>query len=84
MGLTRHIKRNGHKKMAAIFHQSINAAVRADKIKAPGGDFETAPGDGCDKHAGTGQGVGGLTQRGSGADDGIYYHDSIEMSVCLD
>lgn len=35
----------------------------------------------CDKVAGTGTDAGGLTQRGSGYDDDIFYHDSEEQTV---
>lgn len=66
--------------MASIFRQAITTASRAKKLKAPSGDFESVS-NVCDKHAGTGYEAGGLTQRGSGADDGIYFHDSQEMPV---
>ncbi len=35
----------------------------------------------CDKVEGTGTDAGGLTQRGSGYEDGIYYHDSVQSTV---
>lgn len=65
--------------MAAVFYKAINQAIAANKI-VKAADFAT--GDPvCDKFAGTGVDAGGLTQRGSGHDDGIYYHDSEEMGV---
>ena len=68
--------------MAAVFYKAINQAIAANKI-AKAADFAT--GDPvCDKFAGTGVDAGGLTQRGSGHDDGIYYHDSEEMGVSID
>lgn len=85
--LTSHIKRlidlqdSGHKKMAAVFYKAINQAIATNKI-VKAADFAT--GDPvCDKFAGTGVDAGGLTQRGSGHDDGIYYHDSEEMGVSV-
>lgn len=66
--------------MAAIFRRAIDTAAIDGRLRAPGGDFENST-QVCDKHAGTGIDAGGLTQRGSGADDGIYYYDSQEMPV---
>lgn len=68
--------------MAAVFYKAINEAIAANKI-VKAADF--AIGDPvCDKFAGTGIDAGGLTQRGSGHDDGIYYHDSEEMGVSIE
>jgi hypothetical protein len=66
----------GHKKMAAIFYQAINEAIDDNVLVAPG-NFTTGE-TVCDKYAGSGTDAGGLTQRGSGYGDGIYYHDSTE------
>ena len=68
--------------MAAVFRQAISTSHRAGKLKKTSGPFEVSSGK-CDKHEGSGSEAGGLTQRGSGADDGIYYHDSKEMPVSL-
>lgn len=74
-----HPNDSGHKKMAAIFYQSINQAISDNKIVTPG-DFVVGTSV-CDKHTGTGLDAGGYTQRGSGYDDGIYYHNSAEEGV---
>lgn len=65
--------------MAAVFYNAINQAITDNRIVAPG-DFTIGPSV-CAKYGGTGVDAGGLTQRGSGYDDGIYYHDSEEMGV---
>lgn len=67
--------------MAAIFYAAIHKAISANKIvTAPA--LTTVPQTAtCDKFAGTGHDAGGKTQRGSGADDGIYKHDSSEMGA---
>ena len=67
--------------MAAVFYQAIHRALAANTVVAAG-DFSTGPTI-CDKFAGTGIDAGGLTQRGSGYDDGIYYHDSVEKGVSV-
>ena len=69
----------GHKKMAAVWYEWINKAISDGKLKAPG-EF-TASKPNCDKFAGTGTDAGGMTQRGSGYDDGSYSHDSEAMGV---
>ncbi|KAH8886185.1 family 3 carbohydrate esterase, partial [Thozetella sp. PMI_491] len=69
----------GHRKMAAAFYTAIYHAIDDNRLVTPG-DFSVGPST-CDKFAGTGIDAGGLTQRGSGYDDGIYYHDSEEMGI---
>jgi hypothetical protein len=69
--------------LAAGFHQAIQRAHEQGKIKPTTGGFTVSTGP-CTKHAGSGIDAGGLTQRGSGADDDIYYHDSVELQVCSD
>jgi hypothetical protein len=67
--------------MAAAFYQAIHKALDDNRVKAAP-DFDTGDGKtGCDKFAGNGIDAGGLTQRGSGYDDGIYYHNSDDMGV---
>lgn len=65
--------------MATVFYHAIHEALDNNAIPA------TVPfsvgASVCDKVEGTGVDAGGLTQRGSGYDDGIYYHDSIGEGV---
>ncbi|KAH7390083.1 family 3 carbohydrate esterase [Cadophora sp. MPI-SDFR-AT-0126] len=71
----------GHSMMASVFYNSILSAISDNRIVVPG---EMVLGSTvCDKVAGTGVDAGGLTQRGSGYDDGIYYHNSAEQGVVL-
>lgn len=65
--------------MAASFYKAINEAANDGKIKEAGA-FKVVTGA-CDKFGGNGVDAGGLTQRGSGTDDGIYSHESAEMGV---
>ncbi|KAK7216223.1 hypothetical protein V2G26_004226 [Clonostachys chloroleuca] len=76
-----HPNNKGHRKMAAAFYQAIHKALDDNRVKAAP-DFDTGDGKtGCDKFAGNGIDAGGLTQRGSGYDDGIYYHNSDDMGI---
>lgn len=77
-----HPNDQGHKKMASIFWKAIDKAYTAGKIKEPS-PMEGGQASGCDKVFGDGIYAGGLTQVGSGLDDGIYYHDSVEMGILL-
>ncbi|KAJ5005383.1 hypothetical protein K4K48_007369 [Colletotrichum sp. SAR 10_66] len=65
----------GHKKMASVFYDAIMKAVSDEKIKSPAAMAKTGT-TGCDKTFGNGVYAGGLTQRGSGWDDGTYKHAS--------
>lgn len=74
-----HPNDKGHAMMASVFYNSIRRALRDNKVVKPG---EMVLGEGvCDKFEGTGTDAGGLTQRGSGYDDGIYYHKSEEKGI---
>lgn len=66
--------------MAAVFYKAINQAASDGRLVVPG-DFDQSTTTVCDKFAGTGTDAGGLTQRGVGEDDGIYYHKSQGMDV---
>ncbi|KAF4412991.1 Multidomain esterase [Colletotrichum fructicola] len=70
-----HPNDQGHKKMASVFHDAIIKAVSDGKIKNPATMAKTGT-TGCDKTFGNGVYAGGLTQRGSGWDDGTYKHAS--------
>jgi hypothetical protein len=74
-----HPNDSGHRKMAAIFYKSIQQALSDSKIVSPG-DFTVSSGV-CAKYAGSGTDAGGLTQRGSGYGDGIYYHESAPQGI---
>ncbi|KAH8666554.1 family 3 carbohydrate esterase, partial [Xylariales sp. PMI_506] len=74
-----HPNDKGHKMMASVFYNSIQSAIADNRIVAAG-TFETGSSI-CDKVGGTGVDAGGLTQRGSGYDDGIYYHASTEEGI---
>ncbi|GIK05073.1 hypothetical protein Aspvir_009172 [Aspergillus viridinutans] len=76
----------GYPKMAVVWYQAISTAFMDTLLKKPGGSYVVTPGsDGlqCDKQYGDGVYAGGLTQRGSGEDDGIYRHDSASMGIVL-
>ncbi|KAH8895341.1 hypothetical protein GQ53DRAFT_855657 [Thozetella sp. PMI_491] len=75
-----HPNDKGHKMMAAVFYRAINRAAAAGKIVQPAPIEATGPSS-CDKFAGSGTDAGGLTQRGSGEDDGIYSHSSVERGI---
>ncbi|KAJ3542499.1 hypothetical protein NM208_g4052 [Fusarium decemcellulare] len=74
-----HPNDNGFLKMGYIFYKAINKAADAGKLVRPG-DFGTGS-TVCDKFEGSGMDAGGLTQRGSGNHDGIYYHNSEEKGI---
>tara|TARA_R110002060_G_scaffold48199_3_gene59186 strand:+ start:6690 stop:7388 length:699 start_codon:yes stop_codon:yes gene_type:complete len=69
----------GHKKMAIKFWYAIEWAHQSGLIVAAA-PITQAVGNTCDKQAGQAQ-YGGITQKGSGEDDGIYSHNSQEMGV---
>lgn len=67
--------------MAIKFWYAIEWAHQSGLI-AEASPFTQAEGNTCDKQAGQAQ-YGGITQKGSGEDDGIYYHNSQEMGTIL-
>ncbi|KAF4995624.1 hypothetical protein FGRMN_5016 [Fusarium graminum] len=69
----------GHKRMAIKFWYAIEWGHQSGLI------YEASPmskstGNTCDKQPGQAQ-YGGVTQKGSGDSDGIYYHNSQEMGT---
>ncbi|ETS79802.1 hypothetical protein PFICI_07331 [Pestalotiopsis fici W106-1] len=73
----------GFKKMAYVYWSAIEVAKNEGKLEAPNDvDFSVAK-PGCEKKAGDGVYAGGLTQQGSGVDDGIYYHESVPKDIVL-
>ncbi|KAK0099309.1 hypothetical protein ONS96_008539 [Cadophora gregata f. sp. sojae] len=74
-----HPNDKGHRMMAAVFYQSIMKALSDGRVVAPG-PFTVGPST-CDKFAGSGRDAGGWTQRGSGYDDGLYFHSSQEKGI---
>ncbi|KAL3431446.1 hypothetical protein BDV09DRAFT_188416 [Aspergillus tetrazonus] len=75
-----HPNEAGYKKMASTWHSAIKDAANKNLIVAPAAFGSPGGSDGqCEKEYGTGVYAGGLTQRGSGEEDGIYYHDSEAM-----
>lgn len=77
-----HPNDEGHRKMAAVFYKAITKAHDANRLVAPSQSLPTTT-TGCDKVLGNGVYAGGLTQQGSGDDDGIYYHKSQSMGKVL-
>ncbi|KAL2859212.1 hypothetical protein BJX68DRAFT_252247 [Aspergillus pseudodeflectus] len=76
-----HPNNEGHRKMAHIFWQAIIKAHTDGKIKAPVAiDQKTTVTETCDKEYGTGE-YAGLTQQGSGWDDGIYQHEAHSKGI---
>lgn len=75
-----HPNDGGHRKMASIF---LNAILRAESHIKPAPEIEVEV-PGCDKQAGNGIDPHGQTQKGSGEDDGIYKHKSLEKGVLLE
>ncbi|KAL2202779.1 hypothetical protein CC79DRAFT_1344773 [Sarocladium strictum] len=73
----------GAKRCAYVFYAAIHRALMANKVKAAA-PKESNDGMGCDKQFGNGIFAGGLTQRGYGEHDGIYYHDSEDTGYHLD
>lgn len=75
-----HPNDHGYSKMARIWYNAIKNAYDQDFIEEPS-VMESAT---CEKEYGDGVSAGGLTQRGSGEDDGIYYHSSDSMGVIFE
>ncbi|KAI1841397.1 hypothetical protein JX266_012408 [Neoarthrinium moseri] len=73
----------GFQKMAYVYWSAIEVAMNEGKLQAPYDvDLGTAK-PGCEKKWGDGVYAGGLTQQGSGYDDGIYYHESLGKDIVL-
>jgi hypothetical protein len=66
--------------MSRVWYNAINDAHKKDLIEAPG---VMSTSNTCDKEYGDGI-YGGITQKGSGEDDGIYYHSSESKGVILE
>jgi hypothetical protein len=76
----------GHLRLAAFYLQGIEEAMSMGYITPPAetglSDAAGSPGDTtCDKTFASGASHGAQTQQGSGLDDGIYVHDSIDRGV---
>ncbi|KAF5660854.1 integrin alpha n-terminal [Fusarium heterosporum] len=69
----------GHKRMAIKFWHAIEWGYQSGRI-GEAAPFTIAATNTCDKQPGQAQ-YGGITQKGSGDSDGIYYHDSQEMGT---
>lgn len=77
-----HPNDEGYAKMAAVWYDAIIDANTEGLIPEPAVASTSIGGGGtCEKSFGDGIYAGGLTQRGSGEDDGIYYHSSEGMGV---
>lgn len=74
-----HPNDNGFKIMAKWWWVAIEYAHQDGLIKAAG-PFSGISDNTCEKVAGTAA-YGGITQKGSGVSDGIYYHNSEEKGV---
>jgi len=76
-----HPNDGGYKKMAYVWWKAILDAQAKGYLQAPNtiGDISA----GCKKVAGDGKDVGGKLLKGSGNDDGIYYHNSVESGTLL-
>lgn len=77
-----HPNDEGHRKMAAVFNRAIAKAHDNNRLIAPTQSLPNTS-TGCDKAFGNGVYAGGLTQQGSGDDDGIYHHQSQSMGILL-
>ncbi|KAJ5797259.1 uncharacterized protein N7518_005799 [Penicillium psychrosexuale] len=71
----------GYAKMAAIWYDAIDKAYSNDLIHDAAVTSASAGGGSCEKSFGDGIYAGGLTQRASGEDDGIYHHASESKGV---
>ncbi|RFN46103.1 integrin alpha n-terminal [Fusarium flagelliforme] len=69
----------GHKKMAVKFWYAIEWGYQAGLI-VNASPMSQATGNTCDKQPGQAQ-YGGVTQKGSGDSDGLYYHNSQQMGT---
>ena len=78
-----HPNDGGYRKMAWAIWVAIERANRDGLIKNSTPVESAPPTNTCEKTFGGGTWSGGLTQRGSGIGDGIYYHNSQQMDVIL-
>ncbi|KAJ5817786.1 hypothetical protein N7447_007794 [Penicillium robsamsonii] len=76
-----HPNDRGYAKMAYVWYRAIDDAYANDLISEPVDTGSSSGGKTCEKTPGNGIYAGGLTQKGSGEDDGIYYHSSESMGV---
>ncbi|CAG8097452.1 unnamed protein product [Penicillium olsonii] len=76
-----HPNDNGYAKMASVWHEAVKEADKLGLIKAAT-DMDDSTKT-CNKETGDGDYAGGLTQRGSGQDDGIYHHSSVSKGTVL-
>lgn len=81
-----HPNDEGHRRLAALYLQAIEEANSMGFLSPPAetglSDADGGPGDTtCDKTFAFGENHGAQTQQGSGLDNGIYVHDSIDRKV---
>lgn len=81
-----HPNDEGHLRLAAFYLKAIEEANYLGYLTPPAetglSDAAGGPGDTtCDKTFASGESHGAQTQQGSGLDDGIYVHDSIDQGV---
>jgi hypothetical protein len=76
-----HPNEQGYAKMAYVWYKAIQEADQKGFLKTPN-DLDSTSGS-CEKQYGDGVSAGGLTQRGSGEDDGIYYHSGESKGIVL-
>jgi hypothetical protein len=74
-----HPNKKGYAKMASVFYKGILDAWDKGFLQAPN-KMDSVAGS-CEKQKGDGVSSVGLTQRGSGKTDGIYYHSSETMET---
>ncbi|KAF7531462.1 hypothetical protein G7054_g8866 [Neopestalotiopsis clavispora] len=73
----------GYAKMASAWWKALEQAAADKLISAPADMADGVGSNTCDATYGSGTYAGGLTQRGSGVGDGIYYHESQPKDVVL-
>ncbi|KAL4902118.1 hypothetical protein BDW74DRAFT_187076 [Aspergillus multicolor] len=78
-----HPNDGGYDKMARIWYEAIVDAAEENLIVEPAPINSSGGGGVCEKQYGDGIYAGGLTQRGSGEEDGIYYHESEAKGIVL-
>ncbi|OQE36040.1 hypothetical protein PENCOP_c012G03701 [Penicillium coprophilum] len=76
-----HPNEQGYAKMAYVWYKAIQEADKKGFLKMP--NEMNSTGGSCEKQYGDGVSAGGLTQRGSGEDDGIYYHSGESKGMIL-
>jgi hypothetical protein len=76
----KHPNDSGYSKMASIWYEAVMKAAIQGIIPEPA-PVSISPTGTCDKSYGDGIYAGGHIQKGSGEDDGIYYHDSQFMGI---